>query len=195
MVCFAVAAFPWYHIFIVLQIDQCRYFITVFITMYIRYMTDMYGNTHIADTIHAHVRVKVIAPCLEAPAERRCDNWLVTRPLLFWLSMIINNSCLSGTTDTRPVVIRFQVWSFYTKLKYTCQLVIISFIDIISMEIRLTILNGNEIECFMNGTMPTIILKITLSKLHCIELSFVRWELWATQLMLHQNSSKYQQSI
>ena len=55
--------------------------------------------------------------------------------------MIINNSRLSGTTDTRPVVIRFQVWSFYTKLKYTRQLVIISFIDIISMEIRLTILN------------------------------------------------------
>ena len=30
----------------------------------------------------------------------------------------------------------------------------ISFIDIISMEIRLTILNENETECFMNGTMP-----------------------------------------
>ena len=63
--------------------------------------------------------VKVIAPCLEAPAKRRCDNWLVTRPLLFWLSIIVNNSRLSGTTDTCPVVIRFQVWSFYTKLKYT----------------------------------------------------------------------------
>ena len=107
--------------------------------------------------------------------------------------MIINtgNSRLSGTTDTRPVVIRFQVWSVYTKLKYTRQLVIISFIDIISMEIRLTILNKNEIECFMNGTMPTIILNTTLFKLHCIELSFARWEPWATQLVLHQNSSKY----
>ena len=39
--------------------------------------------------------------------------------------MIINNSRLSGTTDTRPLVIRFQVWSFYTKLKYTRQLVVI----------------------------------------------------------------------
>ena len=67
--------------------------------------------------------------------------------------------------------------------------------EIISMEIRLTILNENEIECFMNGTMPTIILKTTLFKLHCIELSFARWEPWATQLMLHQNSFKYQQSI
>ena len=73
------------------------------------------------------------------------------------------------------------------------KLVIISFIDIISMEIRLTILN--DIECFMNGTMPTIILKTTLFKLHCIELSFARWEPWATQIILHQNSSKYQQSI
>ena len=88
--------------------------------------------------------------------------------------MIINNSRLSGTTDTCPVVIRFQVWSFYTKIKYKHQLVIISFIDIISMEIRLTILNENEIECFINGTMPTIILKTTLFKLHCIELSFAR---------------------
>ena len=105
--------------------------------------------------------------------------------------MIINNSRLSGTTDTCPVVIRFQVWSFYTKLKYTRQLVILSFIDIISMEIRLTILNENEIECFMNGTMPTIILKTTLFKLHCIELSFARCEPWQPQLMLHQKSSKY----
>ena len=103
--------------------------------------------------------------------------------------MIINNSRLSGTTDARPVVIRFQVLSFYTKLKYTRQLVIISFIDVISIEIRLTILNEHEIECFMNGTMPTIILKTKLFKLHCIELSFARWEPLATQLMLHQNSS------
>ena len=71
----------------------------------------------------------------------------------------------------------------------------ISFIDIISMEIRLTILNENETECFMNGTMPTIILKTILLELHCIELSFARWEPWATQFILHQNSSKYQQSI
>ena len=41
--------------------------------------------------------------------------------------MIINNSRLSGTTDTRPVVIRFQVWSFYTKLKYTRKPEIINF--------------------------------------------------------------------
>ena len=102
--------------------------------------------------------------------------------------MIINNSRLS---DTCPVVIRFQFWSSYTKLKYTRQLGIISLIDIISMEIRLTILNENEID----GTMPTIILKTTIFKLHFIELSFARWEPWATQLMLHQNSSKYQQSI
>ena len=72
---------------------------------------------------------------------------------------------------------------------------ILSFIDIISMEIRLTILNENEIECFMKGIMPTIILKTTLFKLHCIELSFARWVPWATQLMLHQNSSKYSTNV
>ena len=46
------------------------------------------------------------------------------------------------------------------------------------MEIRLTILNENEIECFMNGTMPTIILKTALFnfKVYCIELSFARLE-------------------
>ena len=48
-----------------------------------------------------------------------------------------------------------------------------SFIEIISTEIWLTFLNENEIECFMNGTMQTIILINTLFnfKLHCIELS------------------------
>ena len=47
----------------------------------------------------------------------------------------------------------------------------------------------------MNGTMPTIILNTTLYKLHCIELSFARWEPRANQLMLHQNSSKYTNNL
>ena len=37
---------------------------------------------------------------LKAPAARLCDNWLVTRPLYSWLSMIINYSRLSGKTPT-----------------------------------------------------------------------------------------------
>ena len=40
------------------------------------------------------------------------------------------------------------------------------------MEIRLTILNKKEIECFMNGTMPTIIPKTTLFKLHFYRIVF-----------------------
>ena len=43
--------------------------------------------------------------------------------------MVINKSRLWQDPDTCPVVIRFQVWSFYTKLQYI-RLLVISFIDI-----------------------------------------------------------------
>ena len=75
--------------------------------------------------------------------------------------MIINNFASAWhDPDTCPVMIRFQVWSFYTKLKYK-HLLVIFFIDTISMEIRLAFLTENEIKCFMNDTMQTNIRKNT----------------------------------
>ena len=51
------------------------------------------------------------------------------------------------------------------------------------MEIRLTFLNENEIECFMNSTMHTNIRKNTSFN---FKLSFARWDPWAIEVMLHQ---------
>ena len=66
----------------------------------------------------------------------------------------------------------------------------ISFIDIIWMEIRLTFINENAIEFLMNGTMQTNIRKNTSFnfKLYRIELSFVRWENWATELLVQEQT-------
>ena len=50
----AVAALPWYNICIVLQVDQCRYLITV-LTTFIHYMTEMHINRHIVDQIYMHM--------------------------------------------------------------------------------------------------------------------------------------------
>ena len=44
------------NICVVLQIDQCRYFVRV-LTIFIRDNTKMYDNGHIVDMIHAHVQV------------------------------------------------------------------------------------------------------------------------------------------
>ena len=59
MVCIAVAAVPWYNICIVLQIDQCRYFITV-LTTFTLYKTEMHVNRHIVDVIFMHLHVAVL---------------------------------------------------------------------------------------------------------------------------------------
>ena len=46
-----VAALPWYNICIVLQIDQCRYFITV-LTIFTRYKAEIKDKWHIVDAIY-----------------------------------------------------------------------------------------------------------------------------------------------
>ena len=48
------AALPWYNISIVLQIDQCRYLITV-LTIFIRYKIEIQVNRHIVDAIYMHL--------------------------------------------------------------------------------------------------------------------------------------------
>ena len=52
--CIAIAAVSWYSIYIVLQIDQYRYFIIVF--KQISYITSkMPGTCQIVDVINIHV--------------------------------------------------------------------------------------------------------------------------------------------
>ena len=46
-----VAALPWYNICIGLQIDECRYFITV-LTIFIRHNAEIKDNRHIGDAIY-----------------------------------------------------------------------------------------------------------------------------------------------
>ena len=57
--CIAVAAVMWYNICIVLQIDQCRYFIIVLKqnSYIIREMPD---NWHIVDVIYMHLQVAAL---------------------------------------------------------------------------------------------------------------------------------------
>ena len=51
--CIAVAAVPLYKICSDLQIDQCRYFITV-LTIFIRYKIEMQDNRRIVAAIYMH---------------------------------------------------------------------------------------------------------------------------------------------
>ena len=52
----AVAAVSWYNVCIVLQIDQCRYCITVF-TIFIRYEHEMHENRHIVEVIYTCMHI------------------------------------------------------------------------------------------------------------------------------------------
>ena len=54
-ICIAVAAVPWYNICIVLQIDQCRYFIIV-LTIFVCYKRNARQVTHCWCDIHAPAR-------------------------------------------------------------------------------------------------------------------------------------------
>ena len=49
-----IATIPWYNIWIVLQSDQCKYFITD-LTIFIRYHTEMHANRHIVGAIYMHL--------------------------------------------------------------------------------------------------------------------------------------------
>ena len=106
MVCIAAAAVPWYNICLVLQIDQWRYFITVFKTIFIRYKTEMHENKHIVDTIYTRQNMLRVTS-----RSKQCNSIFSKMPGLIPMSDWFYNL----TADTLWSDEQFPVKIFFSK--------------------------------------------------------------------------------